>query len=113
MAKRTPKAKRAPTTKRHKRTKAKVVKHRAAKPATPTTWPPKPPTTRMRARRSPGAAATAAAAGQFQTVQVVDVAADEVDALIAEERATADVVSATPHQQADGRFTVVFVYRRS
>jgi len=56
-----------------------------------------------------GAAAPASA--RFRTVQVRNVPADEVDDLIAEESTKPEFVSAQPHEEADGEFTVIFVYR--
>ena len=50
---------------------------------------------------------------EFKTVQIKNVPANEVDGLIAEETATKDVVSVQKHDEGDGEFTVVFVYREA
>jgi hypothetical protein len=47
-----------------------------------------------------------------RTVQYRNVRADEVDSLIAEERATADVITVHMYPEGDGEFTVVIVYRQ-
>src|SRR5688572_7623116 len=98
MAKKTAKTKSV----RRRPLKAKIVKH-PAKPHTMLKSKSKP---RRGAKELPDAE-------QFETIQVKDVPAEEVESLIAEERATAKLVSVQKHRQTDGKFTVVFVYRTS
>jgi hypothetical protein len=86
-----------------KQVKVATVKHtskRGALRATTRTPATTTPTTRETLARE-----------SFRTIQIQNVPADEVQSVIAEERATRDVVSAHALPESDGEFTVVIVYR--
>jgi hypothetical protein len=125
-------AKRKNANKRKGAVRPKTTKRRATNPRGKTVrvlalTHPARPGVKPKARGLPGGNARSAAAGpalaevtavtavavkeQFKTVQIKNVPADEVDALIAEETATRDVVSVQKHDEGDGEYTVVFVYR--
>lgn len=127
-------AKRNNAKKRKPGARPKAKKQRAGKPRGKTVrvlalTHPARPEVKPKARGLPAGEARATAAGpalsevtavtavavkeQFKTVQIKNVPADEVDALIAEETATKDVFSVQKHDEGDGEFTVVFVYRES